>query len=70
MKQVEKTMDDYVRPMLRHDGGDAEIIDIKGTMVFVRLAGACAGCAAAGQTLSMLIEADQGHPGLTEGVTA
>jgi NifU-like protein len=56
MKQVEKTMDDYVRPMLRHDGGDAEIIDIKGTMVFVRLAGACAGCAAAGQTLSMLIE--------------
>ncbi len=56
MKQVEKTMEEYIRPMLRRDGGDAEIIDIKEKMVFVRLAGACAGCAGAGQTLSMLIE--------------
>jgi NifU-like protein len=56
MKQVEKTMEDYIRPMLRRDGGDAEVIDIKGKMIYVRLGGACAGCAGAGQTLSMLIE--------------
>jgi NifU-like protein len=56
MKQVEKTMDEYVRPMLRRDGGDCEVIDIKENLVYVRLAGACAGCAGAGQTLSMLIE--------------
>jgi len=56
MKQVEKAMEEYVRPMLRKDGGDAEVIDIKNNMVYVRLGGACVGCAGAGQTLSMLIE--------------
>ena len=49
-------MDEYVRPMLQNDGGDVEIIDIKGTLVYCRLAGACAGCAGASQTLKMMVE--------------
>ena len=55
-KKVEKTIDEVVRPMLARDGGDVEIIDIKNALVFCRLAGACAGCAAAGQTLKLMVE--------------
>ena len=55
-KSVERAMDEYVRPMLQSDGGDVEIVDIKGTLVYCRLAGACAGCAGASQTLKMMVE--------------
>lgn len=55
-KRVEKAVDEYVRPMLARDGGDVDIIDIKETLVFCQLVGACAGCAGAGQTLKMMIE--------------
>lgn len=55
-KKVEKAMDEYIRPMLQKDGGDVEIIDIKETLVYCRLAGACAGCVGAAQTLKMMVE--------------
>ena len=55
-KKVEKAIDQYVRPMLRNDGGDLEIMDIKGTLVYCRLVGSCQGCNHAGQTLRMLVE--------------
>lgn len=55
-KKVEAAMDEYIRPMLQKDGGDVEIIDIKDTLVYCRLRGACAGCAGAAQTLKMMVE--------------
>ncbi len=55
-KKVEKVVDEYIRPSLQADGGDVEILDIKGTLVYCRLNGACAGCAGASQTLKMMIE--------------
>jgi len=55
-KKVEKVMDEYIRPGLQRDGGDVEIVDIKDALVYCRLAGACAGCAGASQTLKMMIE--------------
>jgi NifU-like protein len=55
-KKIEKTIDEYVRPALRQDGGSVEIVDIKGTLVYCRLTGACQGCDHAGQTLRMLVE--------------
>jgi len=55
-KRVEQTIDEVVRPMLARDGGNVEIIDIKDNLVFCRLSGACAGCAAAGQTLKLMVE--------------
>ena len=55
-KKVEKVLYEYIRPMLRRDGGDIEIIDIKGVNVYVELRGACVGCASAGQTLKMMVE--------------
>jgi len=55
-KKVEKAIDDYIRPMLAQDGGDLEIVDIKGNLVYCRLSGACAGCRGAAQTLKLMIE--------------
>jgi NifU-like protein len=55
-KQVEKTVDQYVRPLLQQDGGDVEILDIKDTLVYCRLTGSCQGCANASQTLRMMVE--------------
>lgn len=55
-KKIEKAVNEYVRPMLRKDGGDVEIIDIKDATVYCQLLGTCAGCCAAGQTLKMMVE--------------
>jgi NifU-like protein len=55
-KRVEILMDKEVRPVLVKDGGDVEIVDIKDTLVYVHLKGACAGCVGAGMTLKMMIE--------------
>ncbi|MGL6225321.1 MAG: iron-sulfur cluster assembly scaffold protein [Thermoguttaceae bacterium] len=55
-KKIERLLDEYIRPMIRRDGGDVELVDIKGSTVYVELRGACAGCAGAGQTLKYLIE--------------
>jgi NifU-like protein len=55
-KKVEKVIDDYVRPMLLRDGGGIEIVDIKDTIVYCQLAGACQGCSSAQMTLKMLVE--------------
>lgn len=55
-KKVERVIEEYIRPALRADGGDVEILDIKGNLVYCRLQGACTGCMGAGQTLKMMIE--------------
>ena len=55
-KKVERVMEEYICPMIRRDGGDVELVDIKETLVYCRLGGACAGCANANLTLKMMIE--------------
>ncbi|MFH1725196.1 MAG: NifU family protein [Elusimicrobiota bacterium] len=55
-KKVERAMEELVRPMLRKDGGDVEIVDIKDNLVYCRLAGACRGCPSAGFTLKSSVE--------------
>jgi len=55
-KKVEQVLDEYVRPQLNKDGGDLEIVDIKGTVVYVRLGGACADCIGSGRTLKLMVE--------------
>ncbi len=41
-----------VRPALRADGGDVELVGIDGPVVRVHLEGACKGCPMAGSTLA------------------
>ncbi len=55
-KKVEKVVDEYVRPMLRRDGGDVEIVDIKDNLIYCQLVGACHGCVGAQMTLKLMIE--------------
>ena len=55
-KKIEKTIDEYIRPTLRADGGDVEIVDVKETLVYCVLKGACSGCVGASQTLKMMVE--------------
>ncbi len=55
-KKIDKAIDSYVRPMLQQDGGDIEVVDIKDTLVYCHLVGACAGCVGAAQTLKVMVE--------------
>jgi NifU-like protein len=55
-KKVEKVIQEYIRPSLKMDGGDVEVVDIKDTLVYCTLRGACSNCAGASQTLKMMVE--------------
>lgn len=47
---------DKIRPALRADGGDVELVDVKDGVVTVRLTGACGGCPMSTMTLRMGVE--------------
>jgi NifU-like protein len=47
---------EQLRPFLKADGGDCELVDVDGDTVYVRLSGACVGCQAATVTLSGIQE--------------
>jgi len=47
---------DNIRPNLRADGGDVELVEVKDGVVSVRLKGACAGCPMSTMTLKNGIE--------------
>jgi len=55
-KKIDKVVEEYVRPILKADGGDVEVVDIKGMLIYCRLSGACKGCNMSGHTLRMLVE--------------
>ena len=47
---------DKIRPSLRADGGDAELIAVEDGVVTVRLTGACGSCPMSTMTLRMGVE--------------
>ncbi len=47
---------DKIRPALRADGGDAQLVDVNDGVVTVRLTGACSGCPMSTMTLQMGVE--------------
>jgi Fe-S cluster biogenesis protein NfuA len=47
---------DRVRPLMRADGGDIELVEVQGNNAVVRLTGLCAGCPSAHLTLYMGVE--------------
>ena len=48
---------DRVRPFLRADGGDIELVAVEGNSAAVRLTGVCANCPSAHMTLHVGVEA-------------
>jgi NifU-like protein len=53
---IQETIEREIRPSLKHDGGDIEIIDIIGNRVLVATRGACATCKASNITLKNFVE--------------
>ena len=56
MKEKIQIAIDRVRPALQADGGDVELVEVKDSVVSVRLTGACGGCPMASMTLKDGIE--------------
>jgi NifU-like protein len=54
---IEDVIDREIRPALRQDGGDLELIDVDGNTVKVRFRGACSGCIISEITLKDVVEA-------------
>ncbi len=52
---VENVLDE-LRPFLMSDGGNVELVEIDGTIVKLRLQGACGSCPSSTMTLKMGIE--------------
>jgi NifU-like protein len=57
IKMIEETLEREIRPSLRHDGGDIELVDVIGDRVLVATRGTCAVCKASEQTLKNFVEA-------------
>lgn len=68
LKPAVESVIEKVRPSIKLDGGDIQLIDIKNGMVYVQLQGACVGCASSGTTLKYGVEKQMRtliHPELT-----
>ena len=50
------TVINKVRPFLQRDGGDIDFIGFRDGIVYVQMAGACEGCAMAGEDISSGVE--------------
>jgi len=57
IRLIEETMDREIRPMLKRDGGDVELIDVDGDRVLISFRGMCAKCQVAEFTMKDVVEA-------------
>ena len=57
IRLVEKTLEHEIKPVLRKDGGDIELVDLEGNRVLVKLHGRCSTCAASQVTLKDYVQA-------------
>ncbi len=56
IKLIEETLEREIKPSLKQDGGDIELIDVVGNTVIVKLRGTCATCVASQVTLKHYVE--------------
>lgn len=56
IKKIEEVIEREVKPTLKKDGGDIELIDVDGDFVTVSLRGACANCYSSRTTLKEYVE--------------
>lgn len=56
MEEQIKNVIHKLRPYLQRDGGDIEYVDFKDGIVYVKMLGACAGCAMLDETLKDGVE--------------
>lgn len=53
---IQETIEKEIKPALRADGGDIELIDVVGDRVQVAFRGVCAGCPSSGVTITSVVE--------------
>lgn len=56
IRMIEETIDREIRPSLKHDGGDIELVDVVGNRVLVAMRGACATCQASQATMKGFVQ--------------
>lgn len=56
IKKIEKVVEREIRPTLKKDGGDIELVDVNGDYVLVSLRGACVSCVKSQTTLKEYVE--------------
>ncbi len=54
--QIEKILNDQVRPALAQHGGNVELIDVDNNKLYLRMVGGCQGCSSSKATLKGGIE--------------
>lgn len=54
---IQQTINEQIRPALRADGGDIELIDVEGDKVIIAFRGMCAQCKTAEFTMKDVVEA-------------
>lgn len=57
IRLIEETIEREIRPMLKKDGGDIELIDVVGNRVIISFRGMCAKCQVAPFTMKDVVEA-------------
>ncbi len=56
IKLIEETLEREIKPALKQDGGDIQLVDVDGDRVMVKLTGTCATCAMSQVTLKDYVE--------------
>ncbi len=56
IKLIEQTLEREIKPALKQDGGDIQLVDVDGDRVMVKLIGTCAACAMSQVTLKDYVE--------------
>ncbi len=56
IRLIEDTLDREIKPALKQDGGNIELVDVDGNAVFVKLLGTCATCSVSQVTLKDYVE--------------
>ncbi len=56
IKLIEETLEREIKPALKQDGGDIQLVDVDGDRVLVKLIGTCATCAMSQVTLKDYVE--------------
>jgi Fe-S cluster biogenesis protein NfuA len=56
LRQIEKILDEQIRPALSSHSGNIELIDVDNGIVYVQFKGGCHGCSSSTATLKQGVE--------------
>lgn len=68
LRQIEKILDEQIRPALSGHSGNIELVDVDNGIVYVQFKGGCHGCSSSSATLKQGVEKiiKEHYPEITE----